>query len=132
MAAGSCWRRPWLSSRGSLDASRDTTFACYEQSTATLSTACRSAIDWGNLLGGTVGILSAVATVTPFAAGIFLGAPLLSREIEHRTAHVAWSLSASRRSWLSRRTMPLLAVLLVALLLLGQACGLLLETADEA
>lgn len=114
-----------------LDASRDVVVACYEQPAEALSAACRSAIEWGNTLAGAIGILGAVATVAPFAAGIFLGAPLLSREIEHRTAPIAWSLSPSRRSWLAWRTIPLLVLLLVALLVLGQASAFLLETAEE-
>jgi hypothetical protein len=114
-----------------LDASRDLVVACYEQPTQTLSAECRSAIEWGNTLAGAIGILGAVATVTPFAAGIVLGAPLLSREIEHRTAPMAWTLSPSRRSWLAWRTVPLLIVLIVALLVLGQASAFLLKTAEE-
>lgn len=114
-----------------LDASRDTVIACYEQQTQALSAECRSAIEWGNVLGGAVAILGAVATVAPFAAGMFLGAPLLSREIEHRTAPMAWSLSPSRPAWLVWRTAPLLALLVGALLVLGQASGFLLETAEE-
>jgi hypothetical protein len=114
-----------------LDVSRDVVTACNEQPTEMLSAECRSAIEWGNTLAGAIGILSAVATVTPFAAGIFLGAPLLSREIEHRTAPMAWSLSRSRRSWLAWRTVPLLVLLVVALLALGQASAFLLETAQE-
>jgi len=114
-----------------LDASRNTIIACYEEPAETLSAACRSAIEWGNTLAGAIGILGAVATVAPFAGGIFLGAPLLSREIEHRTAPMAWSLSRSRQRWLLWRTGPLLFLLLVALLVLGQASAFLLETAEE-
>lgn len=113
-----------------LDASRDTLVACYQQQAETLSAECRSAIEWGNTLAGAVGILGAVATVAPFAAGIFLGAPLLSREIEHRTASMAWSLSPSRPRWLAWRTIPLAALLVAALLVLGQASAFLLETAE--
>ena len=114
-----------------LVASRDTVVACYAQPAETLSAACRSAIEWGNTLAGAIGILGGVAIVAPFAAGIFLGAPLLSREIEHRTAPMAWSLSRSRRSWLAWRTGPLFLMLLVTLLVLGQASAFLLETAEE-
>jgi hypothetical protein len=114
-----------------LDASRDMVVACYEQPTDVLSAECRSVIEWGNTLAGAIGILGAVATVAPFVAGIFLGAPLLSREIEHRTAPMAWSLTASRPGWLAWRTVPLLVLLLVALLVLGQASAYLLETAEE-
>jgi hypothetical protein len=114
-----------------LDATRDAAIACHEQSAGALSAQCRSAIEWGNTLAGAIGILGAAATVAPFAAGIFLGAPLLSREIEHRTAPMAWSLSPSRQCWLAWRTTPLLVLLLVALLVLGQASAFLLETAEE-
>lgn len=114
-----------------LDASRDTLVPCYEQQVESLSADCRSAIEWGNTLAGAIGILTAVATVTPFAAGIFLGAPLLSREIEHRTAPMAWALSPSRPGWLAWRTVPLLVLLLGVLLILGQASAFLLETAEE-
>lgn len=114
-----------------LDASRDQVIACYEQPAETLSAQCRLAIDWGNVLAAAVGLLGIVATVAPFAAGLFLGAPLLSREIEHRTAAMAWSLSPSRQGWLVWRAGPLLILLLVALLVLGQASALLLETAEQ-
>lgn len=114
-----------------LDVSRDAILACYEESTEALSPGCRSTIEWGNTLAGAIGLLVAVGTAAPFAAGIFLGAPLLSREIEHRTAPMAWSLSPSRRDWLVWRTAPLLVALLATQLVLGQASGLLLETAEE-
>lgn len=114
-----------------LDASREVIVTCYEQPTEALSASCRSTIEWGNTLAGAIGLLSAVATVAPFAAGIFLGAPLLSREIEHRTAPMAWSLSPSRPAWLAWRTLPLLILLAAALLVLGQASALMLETAEE-
>lgn len=75
----------------------DAIAACYGQPEASLSAECRSMIEWGNRLTTAIGTLSAVATVAPFAVGIFLGAPLLAGEIEHRTAPIAWSLRLSRR-----------------------------------
>lgn len=39
----------------------------------------------------------------PFGLGVILGAPLVAREIEGRTAQLAWSLSGSRVAWLLRR-----------------------------
>lgn len=111
--------------------SRDTVLACYEQSYETLAAECRSAIDWGNMLSGAVGILVAVTTVAPFAAGAFLGAPLLSREIEHRTAPMAWSLSPSCRGWLLWRTAPLILALVIVLLVLGQASAFVLDTVED-
>jgi hypothetical protein len=113
-----------------LDASRATLTACFEAEA--LSASCRSAIEWGNVLTGAIGLLGAAATFAPFPVGIFLGAPLVAREIEHRTAPMAWTLSHSRRRWLAGRTVPLLVLIGVALLVLGQASELLLRTAQES
>ena len=112
--------------------SREALIACYSQGAESLSAGCRATIEWGNLLTGAVGTLGAAATVTPFAVGLFLGAPLVSREIEHRTAPIAWSLSLSRLGWLWGRSLPVLVVIGVALLVLGQASELLLQTAEES
>ena len=115
-----------------LDVSREALIACYELATEAISESCRSTIEWGNVLAGAVGILGATSTFAPFPAGIFLGAPLVAREIEHRTAPIAWSLSLSRRRWLAGRTLPLLVLIGVVLLALGQASELLLSTAEES
>ena len=69
-----------------LDVSRDALTACYADGAGPLSAECRSTIEWGNTMAGAVGILGPLAIVAPFAVGIFLGAPLVAREIEHRTA----------------------------------------------
>ncbi len=113
-----------------LEVSRDAVIACYEETT--ISQACRSTIEWGNTLAGAVGILGAATTVAPFAVGIFMGAPLVAGEIEHRTAPMAWSLSLSRRRWLTGRTVPLLLLIGFVLLVLGQASELLLRSVEES
>lgn len=113
-----------------LDASRDAVVACYAEGDAG-SAACRSTIEWGNTLAAAVGILGSMAIIAPFALGIFLGAPLVAREIEHRTAPLAWSLSRSRRTWLGHRALPVIALVAMALLALGQASELMLSTAEE-
>ena len=48
----------------------------------------------------------------PFGMGLVLGVPLVSREIEQRTAGMAWSLSRSRAWWLARRVAFLVLVLI--------------------
>lgn len=106
--------------------------ACYADGAGAISASCRAMIEWGNTLASAVGILGAVAIVAPFALGIFLGAPLVAREIEHRTAPMAWSLSLSRWGWLAGRVLPLLALIAVVLLLLGQASQLMLGTAEQS
>ena len=113
-----------------LAVSREAVIACYAEGVET-SEACRSAIEWGNLLGGAVGILGAAATVAPLGVGLFLGAPLIARELEHCTAPIAWSLSLSRRRWLGARTLPVLVLAGLALLALGQASELMLSSVEE-
>ena len=51
----------------------------------------------------------------PFGMGLVLGVPLVSRELEHRTAGMAWTLSRSRAWWLARRIAFLALVLIVLL-----------------
>jgi ABC-type transport system involved in multi-copper enzyme maturation permease subunit len=53
------------------------------------------------------------AFVTPFALGLFLGVPVVAREIEGRTAGIAWTLSRSRTRWLVQRVLPLVVVVIV-------------------
>lgn len=59
-----------------------------------------------------------VAWAAPFGLGVILGAPLVAREIDGRTAQLAWSLSRSRVSWLLRRIafVALFALILLAVL----------------
>jgi hypothetical protein len=61
-----------------------------------------------------VGLVQLVAGFVPFAAGLVLGVPIVTREVEGRTALIAWPMARSRRRWLFWRSAP------VAL----TACGL--------
>lgn len=61
------------------------------------------------------------AIATPFVLGLFLGIPIVAREVEHRTAGIAWSLSPSRRQWLVKRAAPTLVLVAVATLAMGIA-----------
>ena len=99
--------------------------ACYAKS-AVLAP-CASLVQWSNFLGTLSSILQGATTVAPFLVGILLGAPLASREIEKRTAPMAWSLSPSRARWLVGRTFPLLVAIAIALLVLGQASEALIR-----
>jgi ABC-type transport system involved in multi-copper enzyme maturation permease subunit len=101
---------------------------CYADATGgPPSASCRSLTNWGNFLTSLQGTLEAATTVVPFVVGILLGAPLVSREIEKRTASIAWSLSLSRVRWLTWRAGPLLVAIAVALLLVGQASEALIR-----
>lgn len=63
-----------------------------------------------------VGVLAA-----PILMGLFLGVPLVARELESRTAPLAWSLSRSRRRWLLGRTVPVFGVIVVGCVAAGVA-----------
>jgi hypothetical protein len=63
--------------------------------------------------------LSYLAWVAPFGMGLLLGVPLVSREVEQKTAGVAWTLSRSRTTWLVRRAAFLILVLVVLLVVVA-------------
>jgi hypothetical protein len=46
----------------------------------------------------------------PFVAGTLLGPPLVAREVELRTASLAWPLATSRTRWLIRLAVPVIGV----------------------
>ncbi len=53
-----------------------------------------------------VSMFGAMAAALPFVAGVVLGVPMASRELEHRTIHLAWPLARSRTRWLVLRLLP--------------------------
>lgn len=59
-------------------------------------------------------LLFALLLVFPAAAGLFLGVPAVSRELERGTAPLPWTFAGSRWRWLAKR-----GAILVGLLLLG-------------
>lgn len=56
-----------------------------------------------------------------FAAGVFLGVPIVAREVERGTSRLAWSLTPSRMRWFLARMVPILVVLAVLTFLGGVA-----------
>ncbi|MHB6911209.1 hypothetical protein [Streptomyces sp. DB-54] len=61
---------------------------------------------------------AACSLLPPLLVGVFLGAPLLSRDLESGTHRLAWLQSASRRQWLTAKlALPAAAVLFGSTLL---------------
>lgn len=56
-----------------------------------------------------------------FAAGIFLGVPIVAREVERGTSRLVWSLTPSRMRWFLARLLPILVVLAVVTFVAGVA-----------
>jgi hypothetical protein len=61
-----------------------------------------------------------VGIAVPAFLGLFLGVPLVAREIEHGTAQIVWTVATSRFRWLFVRTLP---IVVVSLILLAVAAG---------
>lgn len=64
----------------------------------------------------------------PFGMGLLLGVPLVARELEGRTAPIAWTLSRSRAAWLGRRV-AFAALIVVTLLVVVAVAGEVLAAA---
>jgi hypothetical protein len=73
--------------------------------------------------------LSYFSWAAPFGMGLVLGVPLVSREVEQRTAAIAWTLARSRGMWLLRRG-AFLALVMVILLVIVTAAAQVLASAQ--
>jgi hypothetical protein len=61
--------------------------------------ACVAALDsFSNEFGG-LAIVGVLFVVLPLLVGLFLGAPLVAREVEHGTHRLVWTQGVSRRHW---------------------------------
>jgi hypothetical protein len=66
-----------------------------------------------DLAGNWLTAVAYVATFLPAIAGIILGIAAVAKELDQRTAVLAWSVSASRRTWLLQRSIPIVGLLVV-------------------
>jgi hypothetical protein len=100
---------------GTSDA-RATFDACFKAAGSDAGCATSPSLNDFSLWGGfaTLG-----AFLAPFALGLFLGVPVVAREVEGRTAPIAWTLSRSRLRWLVRRVAPLVVIVVVLAALVG-------------
>lgn len=98
-----------LIARGASEA-RTAFDACYQAQGTDTNCATSPSLNDFSMWGGFARI---GAFLTPFALGLFLGVPVVAREIEGRTAGIAWTLSRSRSRWLIQRALPLLIVVIV-------------------
>jgi hypothetical protein len=77
------------------------------------------AIQYQAFASSWTGAVGYVAALFPSVAGVILGIATIAKELDQRTAVLAWSVGPSRRVWLLQRVVPLLAI--VALLGLGSS-----------
>ena len=62
-----------------------------------------------------------LAAILPYAFGLFLGAPIVAREIERGTTRLAWSIAPSRLRWYVLRTAPIVVVVVLLAFVAGMA-----------
>lgn len=74
-------------------------------------------------------VAAGAITISPFVLGLFVGPPLVARDVERRTAEIAWTLARSRRRWLVHRAGPAVVAVLAATAALGGAGELLTAVA---
>jgi ABC-type transport system involved in multi-copper enzyme maturation permease subunit len=67
------------------------------------------------------GKVMAAMAILPLFAGLFLGVPVVAREIEGGTAATAWALAGSRARWLAGRLAPLIVLIVISLAFLAVA-----------
>jgi hypothetical protein len=79
-------------------------------------------------LNATAGLILAAASVLPFVVGALLGSQVVARDIDNRSAQLAWWLSTSRLRWLVERVVPL-GLLTVVLLVPPAVATTMLEGA---
>jgi hypothetical protein len=59
--------------------------------------------------------------ILPFVTGVFLGGPLIAREIERGTTRLAWSLAPSRLRWYLSRMLPIVVAVVGVTFVAGVA-----------
>jgi ABC-type transport system involved in multi-copper enzyme maturation permease subunit len=70
---------------------------------------------------GVGGLLMQPLIVVVYVIGLFLGVPVVGRELERGTVRLAWSLGTSRWRWFVARMVPILAIVAILTFLAGVA-----------
>jgi hypothetical protein len=106
---------------------------CYQSASPAVEgsegTACPAEEESLQMLDQAAALTKIAVLATPILLGLFLGVPLVAREVESRTAAMAWSLSRSRLRWLLLRSAPILSVVVVACVAAGVAGDVLVHAA---
>lgn len=85
---------------------------CFSGFNPSQAAGCGSALNaWQAAQNLTTSLVSSLLIFVSFAAGLFLGVPIVARELERGTSRLAWSLTPSRTRWYLARMVPVLAVL---------------------
>jgi hypothetical protein len=95
---------------------------CLAPADATSSFACQRAQEAFSSAQQTLGglLLTPLLLIT-YATGLFLGVPIIARELERGTVRLAWWLAPSRFRWYLGRVLPILAVVVALTFAAGVA-----------
>lgn len=77
---------------------------------AVVAASCNELKASGTLRAQDVVKVIGVLGFLPFIGGALLGGPLVAREVEQRTASLAWPLAISRTRWLIRLALPVIGL----------------------
>ncbi|HZU68843.1 MAG TPA: hypothetical protein VFA09_16315 [Ktedonobacteraceae bacterium] len=72
-----------------------------------------------NQFSGSVSLLSIALSCLPLLAGMFIGAPLVARELEQRTYRLVWTQSITRVRWFGTKLILLIGISLLAFIALA-------------
>ena len=71
-----------------------------------------------NQFSASVMLISIALSSLPLVAGMFIGAPLVARELEQRTYRLVWTQSITRTRWLGTKLLLLISAILLAFIVL--------------
>jgi hypothetical protein len=80
-----------------------------------------------DLAGNWLTAVAYVGALLPAIVAFILGVAMVAKELDQRTAVLAWSLGPSRRTWLLQRTIPLLGLIIAMALATAQVIPALLR-----
>lgn len=88
---------------------------CFElvNGESTCPTYLHAVYEYQSFAGNWGGSIAVAATMLPAIAGVILGIAAVAKELDQRTAVLAWSVDSSRRHWLLQRVVPLLGVIVL-------------------
>lgn len=72
-----------------------------------------------NSFGVSINLMTAALTILPLLAGMFIGAPLVARELEQRTYRLIWTQSITRLRWLGVKLLLIIGITLLTFITLS-------------
>ena len=91
---------------------------------------CQEALRKVDDAKGLMGLITTPLLLITYAIGLFLGVPVIARELERGTVRLAWWLAPSRWRWYLARLVPVLVILAVLTFAAGVALDRMFSASD--